>query len=54
MPKLTKAKVKMVKEAGYELNVWTVNKPARANQLANWGVDGIFTDNADKMVHLSQ
>ena len=42
----------MVKEAGYELNVWTVNKPA--NQLANWGVDGIFTDNADKMVHLSQ
>lgn len=25
--KLTKAKVKMVKEAGYELNVWTVNKP---------------------------
>lgn len=44
----------MVKEAGYELNVWTVNKPARANQLANWGVDGIFTDNADKMVHLSQ
>ncbi|HCU8758643.1 TPA: glycerophosphoryl diester phosphodiesterase, partial [Staphylococcus aureus] len=25
-----------------------------ANQLANWGVDGIFTDNADKMVHLSQ
>ena len=29
----SKAKVKMVK-AGYELNVWTVNKPARANQLA--------------------
>ena len=28
----------MVKEAGYELNVWTVNKPARANQLANWGL----------------
>lgn len=52
--KLTKAKVKMVKEAGYELNVWTVNKPARANQLANWGVDGIFTDYADKMVHLSK
>ena len=44
----------MVKEAGYELNVWTVNKPDVQNQLANWGVDGIFTDNADKMVHLSQ
>ncbi len=49
MPNLLKTKVRMVKEAGYELNVWTVNKPARANQLANWGVDGIFTDNADKM-----
>ena len=48
------AKIVNTEEAGYELNVWTVNKPARANQLANWGVDGIFTDNADKMVHLSQ
>uniref|UniRef100_UPI0027D25EED glycerophosphodiester phosphodiesterase family protein n=1 Tax=Staphylococcus aureus TaxID=1280 RepID=UPI0027D25EED len=52
--KLTKAKLKMVKEAGFELNLWTVTQPARAYQLANWGVDGIFKDNAVKMVHLSQ
>ncbi|GGI43037.1 glycerophosphoryl diester phosphodiesterase [Mammaliicoccus stepanovicii] len=51
---LTEEKVKLIKEAGYELNVWTVNKSTRANQLANWGVDGIFTNNADKMVHLSK
>lgn len=50
--KLTQARVKMIKNAGYELNVWTVNKKLRANQLANWGVDGIFTDKADDMVHL--
>ncbi len=42
----------MVKEAGYELNVWTVNKPARANQTPIGELMGIFTDNADKMVHL--
>lgn len=52
--RLTKAKVKSIKKAGYTLNVWTVNKPARANQLSNWGVDGIFTDSADKMIHLSK
>ncbi|MEB8210309.1 glycerophosphoryl diester phosphodiesterase [Staphylococcus succinus] len=52
--KLTQARVKMIKNAGYELNVWTVNKKLRANQLANWGVDGIFTDKADDMVHLEK
>ena len=52
--KLTEARVKMIKSAGYELNVWTVNKLARANQLANWGVDGIFTDKLDQLIHLSQ
>lgn len=51
---LTQAKVKTIKEAGYELNVWTVNKVVRANQLANWGVDGVFTDNADKLSHLQE
>ncbi|MCU5745431.1 glycerophosphoryl diester phosphodiesterase [Staphylococcus sp. SQ8-PEA] len=52
--KLTESKVKMIKEAGYELNVWTVNKDTRANQLANWGVDGIFTDKIDQLIHLQQ
>ena len=52
--KLTEARVKMIKSAGYELNVWTVNKLVRANQLANWGVDGIFTDKLDQLIHLSQ
>ena len=36
--------VRQLKKAGYEVNVWTVDKIDRANQLFNWGVDGIFTD----------
>jgi len=50
--KLTQARVKEIKNAGYSLNVWTVNNQSRANQLANWGVDGIFTDKADELIHL--
>lgn len=52
--KLMQARVKKIKNAGYALNVWTVNKKLRANQLANWGVDGIFTDKADEMIHLEK
>ncbi|UBV34911.1 glycerophosphoryl diester phosphodiesterase [Staphylococcus xylosus] len=51
--KLTKNRVRAIKDAGYELNVWTVNNKMRANQLANWGVDGVFTDKADELVHLN-
>lgn len=32
------------KRAGYEVNVWTVDDPARQQQLALWGVDGIITN----------
>ncbi|WP_434362506.1 glycerophosphoryl diester phosphodiesterase [Parasalinivibrio latis] len=45
---LTKDRVKMMKDAGYGINVYTVNDLARANQLFNWGVDGVFTDVAQK------
>jgi glycerophosphoryl diester phosphodiesterase len=30
--------------AGLELNTWTVNQRARAEQLAGWGVHVIITD----------
>lgn len=42
--RLTASKIQRLKKAGYEVNVWTVDKIDRANQLFNWGVDGIFTD----------
>lgn len=41
---LTKAMVLQMKDQGYAVNVYTVNDLMRANQLFNWGVDGVFTD----------
>lgn len=41
---LTRSTVAEMKDYGYEVNVWTVDKIDRANELFNWGVDGIFTD----------
>jgi len=41
---LTKEQVLEMKSYDYEVNVWTVNERDRANELFNWGVDGVFTD----------
>ncbi|MCC4797300.1 glycerophosphoryl diester phosphodiesterase [Enterovibrio norvegicus] len=41
---LTKEQVIEMKSHGYAVNVYTVNHLGRANQLFNWGVDGVFTD----------
>ncbi|WP_028024151.1 glycerophosphoryl diester phosphodiesterase [Enterovibrio calviensis] len=41
---LTKEKVIEMKGQGFTVNVYTVNQLGRANQLFNWGVDGVFTD----------
>lgn len=32
------------KAKGYRVNTWTVNEPARARQLRDWGVDILITD----------
>ncbi len=34
-----------LKEAGFYINVFVVNKPSRQKKLFEWGVNGIFTDN---------
>ena len=41
---LTEAMVRAARAAGYGVNVWTVNRPDRANQLFNWGCTGVFSD----------
>ncbi|WP_416353204.1 glycerophosphodiester phosphodiesterase family protein [Agrilactobacillus fermenti] len=46
---LTKEKVQTIKDHGYDLNVWTVDRIDRANQLFNWGVDGVITNIAQNM-----
>ncbi|GGH62172.1 glycerophosphoryl diester phosphodiesterase [Rothia aerolata] len=43
---LTENHVKKVKDAGFAINVWTVNEGERASQLKNWGVDGVISDYA--------
>lgn len=43
--KILKAEqVALLRQAGYGVNVWTVNKEADMRQLMDWGVTGIFTD----------
>ncbi len=41
---LTADIVRKIHEEGLRVNTWTVNDPARAAQLASWGVEGICTD----------
>jgi glycerophosphoryl diester phosphodiesterase len=36
--------VKKLREAGFFVNVFTVNQPKRQTLLFEWGVNGIFTD----------
>ncbi len=43
-PGLTKKQVQSFVNAGFKVNVWTVNSLSRANELLNWGVEGICTD----------
>jgi glycerophosphoryl diester phosphodiesterase len=44
---LTERSVVQFKEAGFRVNAWTVNRADRANQLFNWGVDGVISDVPD-------
>lgn len=44
---LNERTVAAFKEAGFGINVWTVNRADRANQLFNWGVDGVISDVPD-------
>lgn len=41
---LTREEVAEMRDAGFEVNVWTVNDVDQARELASWGVTGIFTD----------
>ncbi len=41
---LTKSMVQDFLATGLKVNVWTVNTLDRANELFNWGVNGVFTD----------
>jgi glycerophosphoryl diester phosphodiesterase len=44
---LDAAQAAAVKQAGYALFCYTVNEPARAREIRQWGVDGFCTDRLD-------
>ncbi len=44
---LTAPRVAQIRDAGLRVLAYTVNDPARARQLAQWGVDMICTDRID-------
>lgn len=41
---LTEEAVKAMTDAGFQVNVWTVNDLDRAQELGSWGVRAVFTD----------
>ena len=41
---LSETVVRAARAAGYGVNVWTVNRPDRADRLFTWGCTGVFTD----------
>ena len=47
---LTPQLVKQFHQAGLRVHAYTVNTPARANELIGWGVDAIFTDRVDRFI----
>nr|WP_174772109.1 glycerophosphodiester phosphodiesterase [Paraburkholderia sp. SG-MS1] len=48
---LSEPLVAQIREAGLRVLAYTVNDPARAQLLAQWGVDMICTDRIDKLQH---
>jgi glycerophosphoryl diester phosphodiesterase len=43
-PVLTEELLAVIRRAGLECYVWTVNEPALMDRLVDWGVSGIITD----------
>jgi glycerophosphoryl diester phosphodiesterase len=48
--RLKPAQARAVKAAGFVLAAYTVNDPARAATLFDWGVDAVFSDTPDRLM----
>lgn len=51
---LTKEEIKNCHEKGIGVNVWTVNKKKHMKRMAEWEVDGIFTNYPNKAKKLKE
>lgn len=47
---VTPERVKQIKEQGYLICVYTVNRKRLANKLLSWGVDAVFSDYPDLLI----
>lgn len=47
--KISPEKARAIHDAGFKINVWTVNEPKQYEELKAMGVDGIFTNYPDRM-----
>lgn len=48
---LTSANVELIKATGRSVFTYTVNEYERAKELFSWGVDAVFSDCPDKIIH---
>ena len=46
---ITRDNVKASHEAGFKVNVWTVNEPEYIARMQEFGVDGIISDFPDRL-----
>lgn len=49
-PRLTAERVRGIREAGYRVLTYTVNKPDRARTLLSWGVESVITDYPERLL----
>lgn len=47
---ITRDSVKLAHQAGFKVNVWTVNEPADIARMKEFGVDGIISDFPDRLL----
>ncbi|MFG6666996.1 glycerophosphodiester phosphodiesterase [Halomonas sp. HNIBRBA4712] len=53
-PVITEAFVQQAQNNGLAVHVYTVNAPEEMQHLLDWGVNGLFTDYADRLIELTE
>lgn len=48
--RLTEARIRAVREAGYRVLAYTVNDAKRAGELLSWGLESVITDYPDRIL----
>lgn len=52
--RLDEATVRAVRQAGFEVNVWTINEEADMRRMLEWGVTGLITDFPDRALAVAR